>query len=142
MNVQSVTFVSSTQLDVQIKVHKRAAGGLRDVTITNPDNSTATRVGGFTVGTTSANSASSAQSSGPAQSSNLSSNDETSTETSIDQPTDPTLLIVELAWAEEEPDDESPIENDTEIIATTDQTELDSLFGDLDDSLQEELLAV
>ena len=37
VNVQNVTFVSSTQLDVQIRVHNRAASGPRDVTVTNPD---------------------------------------------------------------------------------------------------------
>jgi hypothetical protein len=37
VTVQSVTFVSSIQLNVQIKVHRRANPGLRDVTVTNPD---------------------------------------------------------------------------------------------------------
>jgi len=68
--------------------------------------------------------------------------DSTSTDSTVFQPTDPTLLLADPGPTEEESDDESPIENDAEIIATTDQSDLDSLFGDLDGSLQEELLAV
>ncbi len=141
VNVQSVTFVSATQLNVQIKVHRRAADGPRDVTVTNPDSSTDVLVGGFFVGVPVAGSATSTQSSGPAQSSALSSNDETSTGTTDVQPTDPTLLNVELAWAEEEPDDDSATDDDPVIIAE-DQADLDTLFGDLDGGLLEELLAV
>ena len=36
ISVQDVTFVNSGQLDVLIKIQKRAAGS-RDVTVTNPD---------------------------------------------------------------------------------------------------------
>jgi chitinase len=138
VNVQSITFDSTTQLTVQIKVHRRAADGPRDVTVTNPDSSTDVLVGGFFVGTLIATSS---QSSGPAQSFNLSGNDESSTETSLVQPTDPTLLLVEPVLIEEESDDESSTQDDPAILPI-DQADLDSLFGDLDGSLQEELLAV
>jgi hypothetical protein len=53
----------------------------------------------------------------------------------------PTLLIVDPALTEEELDDESSQEDDTAIIPE-DQTDLDALFGDIDGSLQEDLLAV
>ncbi len=36
--VQNVTFVSSAQLNVQIRVHRRAASSPRDVTVINPDS--------------------------------------------------------------------------------------------------------
>ena len=39
------------------------------------------------------------------------------------------------------PDDESPTEEDP-VIIPEDQADLDSLFGDLDGSLQDELLTV
>ena len=140
VSVQSITFISSTQLTVQIKVHPKAATGSRNVTVTNPDTSTATCAGCFNVGSSPA-SATSAQTSAPSQSSALSDNDETPTDITVVQPTDPTLLIVELVLIEEESDDESPTEDDTEILPV-DQADLDSLFGDLNDSLQEELLTV
>lgn len=35
--VQAVTFVDPSQLDVRIKIQRKAASGLRDVTVTNPD---------------------------------------------------------------------------------------------------------
>lgn len=38
--VQSVTFASSTALEVAIKVHPRATSGFRTVTVTNPDGQT------------------------------------------------------------------------------------------------------
>ena len=47
--VQSVTFVSSSRLDVQVKVHPQAATGSRDVTVTNPDGQSGTKAGCFTV---------------------------------------------------------------------------------------------
>ena len=141
VNVQSVTFISAVELTVQIKVHRRAADGSRDVTVTNPDNSTATCVGCFFVGVPVAGSITSTQSSGPVQSSNLSSSDETSTETPIIQPTDPTLLIVEPVPTEEESDEETPAEDNTEVLPE-DQADLDSLFGNLDGSLQKDLLTV
>ena len=47
--VSAVTFVDSTQLNVQIAVHRRAAVGSRDVTITNPDGQSVTKVGCFSV---------------------------------------------------------------------------------------------
>lgn len=47
--VQSVTFVSSGQLDVRIKIHPKANPGSRNVTITNPDGQSATGTACFTV---------------------------------------------------------------------------------------------
>lgn len=49
INVQEVTFVSASQLDVKIKVHPRAASGPRDVTVINPDGQSDTKAAGFTV---------------------------------------------------------------------------------------------
>ncbi|MCH8086490.1 MAG: hypothetical protein IIC81_01420 [Chloroflexi bacterium] len=49
VKVQNVTFVSATQLDVQIKVHPKASSGSRTVTVTNPDNSSASCTDCFTV---------------------------------------------------------------------------------------------
>jgi hypothetical protein len=37
-------------LQVQIKVHPKAAGGPRDVNVTNPDGQSATKAGCFSVG--------------------------------------------------------------------------------------------
>ena len=47
--VQGVTFISDTELDVRIKIHRRAAFGARDVTVTNPDGGFGTMVACFTV---------------------------------------------------------------------------------------------
>ena len=47
--VQAVTFVSATQLNVQIKVHPQASSGPRTVTITNPDGQSGTKTACFTV---------------------------------------------------------------------------------------------
>jgi hypothetical protein len=47
--VQSVSFVNSGQLDVQIRVHKRTTGGGRNVTVTNPDGTSGTMSACFTV---------------------------------------------------------------------------------------------
>lgn len=47
--VRSVTFVGSGQLDVQVKIHRRADAGPRNVTITNPDGQSGTKAGCFTV---------------------------------------------------------------------------------------------
>ena len=47
--VQQVTFVSASQLEVRIMVHKLAEPGPRDVTVTNPDGQSATLLDGFTV---------------------------------------------------------------------------------------------
>ena len=47
--VQSVTFVSATELGVQIRVHNLAVAGTRDVTVTNPDGQSGTLAAGFTV---------------------------------------------------------------------------------------------
>jgi len=47
--VQNVTFVSSSQLDVQIKVHPRASSGPRDVTVTNPDGQSGSKRECFSV---------------------------------------------------------------------------------------------
>jgi hypothetical protein len=49
VNVQSVTFVSSSELSVGVKVHPRAASGLREVTVTNPDGQSGSLPGCFTV---------------------------------------------------------------------------------------------
>jgi VCBS repeat-containing protein len=142
VNVQSVTFDGASQLTVQIKIHRRAADGPRDVTVTNPDGSSDVCEGCFFVGVPSA---ASTQNSGPAQSFNLSSSDATSTDTSTDtpiiQPTDPTLSIVEQALIEEESDEESSTGEDTEILPE-DLADIDSLFENLDGSLHEDLLTV
>ena len=74
-------------------------------------------------------------------STDTSTSDSTSTDSTITQPTDPTLLIVNPVPTEEEPDDESSTQDDTAILPE-DQADLDSLFGDLEGSLQEELLTV
>ena len=47
--VREVTFVSTGELTVQIRVHNRAAVGPRDVTVTNPDGQSGTLRGGFIV---------------------------------------------------------------------------------------------
>jgi uncharacterized repeat protein (TIGR01451 family) len=47
--IQSVTFVSATQVNVSIKVHPQAALGPRTVTITNPDGQSGGLAGCFTV---------------------------------------------------------------------------------------------
>jgi hypothetical protein len=49
VRVQGITFVSDTQLDVQIKVHPKAASGPRDVTVTNPDGQNDVSAGCFSV---------------------------------------------------------------------------------------------
>ena len=49
VTVQSVTFVSSSQLDVQIKVHPKAAPDPRTVTVTNPDGQFGTKESCFNV---------------------------------------------------------------------------------------------
>jgi PqqD family protein of HPr-rel-A system len=47
--INSVTYISSTTLTVNIKVRKNAASGSRDITVTNPDSGSATLLNGFTV---------------------------------------------------------------------------------------------
>ncbi|MBI2461439.1 MAG: hypothetical protein HYV61_08155, partial [Candidatus Rokubacteria bacterium] len=47
--VQGVTFVSSSQLDVRIKIHPKATPGPRDVTVTNPDGLSGTKASCFAV---------------------------------------------------------------------------------------------
>jgi hypothetical protein len=47
--INSVTFVSASQLQANISVSAGAIGGPRDVTVTNPDSSTGTLAGGFRV---------------------------------------------------------------------------------------------
>jgi subtilisin family serine protease len=49
VNVQNVTFVSSSELAVRLKVQRRAAPGPRDVTVTNPDGQSGSLAGCFTV---------------------------------------------------------------------------------------------
>ena len=49
ITVQDVMFIDSGHLEVQIKVHRRATLGLRDVTVTNPDDQSGTKADGFTV---------------------------------------------------------------------------------------------
>ena len=49
VTVQGVTFVNSSQLDVRIKVHRRAASGPRAVTVTNPDGGSGALAACFTV---------------------------------------------------------------------------------------------
>ena len=49
VTVQSVSFVNSTQLSVNISIASNAKSGSRDVTITNPDAQSDTLSGGFTV---------------------------------------------------------------------------------------------
>lgn len=49
VTVQSVTFVGTTRLDVQIKVHPRADPGPRTVTVTNSDGQRGSQEGCFTV---------------------------------------------------------------------------------------------
>jgi alpha-tubulin suppressor-like RCC1 family protein len=53
ISVTNVSFVSSTALDVTIDITAVAATGVRDVTVTNPDASTGTGIGIFTVTTPS-----------------------------------------------------------------------------------------
>jgi len=47
--VRNVTFVDTGQLVVDIRINKKAATGLRDVTVTNPNGDSGTGVGCFTV---------------------------------------------------------------------------------------------
>jgi hypothetical protein len=49
IGVNSVTFVSASQLQANISVSAGATGGPRDVTVTNPDSSNGTLADGFTV---------------------------------------------------------------------------------------------
>jgi beta-glucanase (GH16 family) len=49
IQVLDVTVVSPTELDVRVKIKKKAARGPRDVTITNPDGGEATGAGVFQV---------------------------------------------------------------------------------------------
>ena len=49
ITVNSTTFVNSTQLTANITITAGATTGLRNVTVTNPDNTTATGTGVFTV---------------------------------------------------------------------------------------------
>jgi hypothetical protein len=49
VQVRDVSFTSVTQLDVQIRVNRRASFGPRDVTVTNPDGQTGTLAACFTV---------------------------------------------------------------------------------------------
>ena len=66
--------------------------------------------------------------------------DSTSTQDVVLQPINSARLL-DPALTEEEPDDESSTEEDP-AISSEDQADLDSLFGDLDGSLLDELLAV
>jgi len=49
VSIMGVTYISSSQLDVKIKVNPKASSGLRDVMVTNPDGQSDTLVAGFTV---------------------------------------------------------------------------------------------
>ena len=49
VRVKDVTFISGTELEVQIRINKRAPIGLRDVTVTNPDLQSGTGPDCFTV---------------------------------------------------------------------------------------------
>ena len=49
INVQSVTFEGATELTVQIKIHRWAVSGARDVTVTNPGDQSGTKTACFTV---------------------------------------------------------------------------------------------
>ena len=49
ISINSVTFVSASQLQANISVSAGATGGPRDVTVTNPDSSNGTLAGGFRV---------------------------------------------------------------------------------------------
>lgn len=44
-----MTYISGSQLDVNIKVNPKASSGPRDVMVTNPDGQSDTLVAGFTV---------------------------------------------------------------------------------------------
>jgi len=66
--------------------------------------------------------------------------DATATQDDVLQPVNSASLLGP-ALTEEEPADETPTEEDPAILPE-DQTDLDSLFGDLDGSLQDELLTV
>ena len=49
ISVREVTFISDTQLDVRIRVNKKAGVGPRDVTVTNPGGLSGSKVGCFAV---------------------------------------------------------------------------------------------
>ena len=49
IRVQKVTLVNNSRLDVRIKVNKNAVPGPRDVTTSNPDGLSSTKVGCITV---------------------------------------------------------------------------------------------
>ena len=49
VTVQKVTFISSSQLDMRIRVHHKAISGARDVTVTNLDGESGTGPNCFTV---------------------------------------------------------------------------------------------
>ena len=49
ITVNSVTYVSPSRLDVNIKIKKKAARVARDVVVTNPGGASATGIGAFTV---------------------------------------------------------------------------------------------
>jgi streptogramin lyase len=138
----NVVFVNANTITADVTVGSKGPkkNRLGDVRVTNPDGSTAACVGCFTV-IVSSTSTTSSESSGPAQSLILSSSDETSTETTIIQPTDPTLLLIDSAWTEKKQDGESSTEEDPAVLPE-DLANLDSLFVDLDGSLQDELLVV
>jgi len=49
IKIRGVLFVSSSELEVEIEIHKKAPSGTRDVTVTNPDGQTGTKAACFTV---------------------------------------------------------------------------------------------
>lgn len=49
VSITGVTYISGSQLDVNIKVNPKASSGPRDVMVTNPDGQSDTLVAGFTV---------------------------------------------------------------------------------------------
>ena len=49
IKIRGVLFVSSSKLDVEIEIHKKAPSGTRDVTVTNPDGQSGTMAACFTV---------------------------------------------------------------------------------------------
>lgn len=139
VNVQSVTWVSATRLDVQIKVHPKANLGTRNVTVTNPDGTADTLAGGFTVGTSAAATLSGFD---------LSSDGETATNAESQPGNEPLVAPGQVPLAESgDPTDRELRDSSTQADITDSFQEssvhdVDELFTELGGQLLDELLAV
>lgn len=144
VNIQGVTFVDTTQLQVDIKVHPKAGTGPRDVTVTNPDGTTAILAGGFTVGTSAAATLTSFDSSSDgSQSADTAEQAQTGGITGILVSPTPAVVAAGESDYEQVALQESVLAAETALPPVSDaREELDELFLNLDANLLDALLTV